>query len=59
MRLKSFDIIETYIKIMHLPEVMFAFREHTIERLVTALGIVGVILALLGIITLLFQIIAG
>ncbi len=44
---------------MRLLEAMFAFREHTIERLVTALGIVGVILALLGIITLLFQIIAG
>ncbi len=38
---------------------MFAFKEQTIEKIVTVLGIIGVILALLGIITLLFQIITG
>lgn len=38
---------------------MFAFKEQTIEKVITALGVVGVILALLGILTLLFQIITG
>jgi len=38
---------------------MIAFKEQTVEKIITAIGIVGVILAVLGIITLLIQILIG